>query len=481
MRGMPKTSFILVISLLCFLIAILPIVAADETVEIWKREFGTNIVGFAVADGRVFVTTHAADLYCLNERDGKTLWTYNFGAYSEGGFLTEPIYADGRVFVGFRGSRLAAFDAEKGTLLWKFEPNVSSSFASKTPPYFWVTNGKVYTSGDGFYAINATDGKLLWKYEDYYTGPWSRPTYVRGACVEGERVFATGTELVDKEWIDCIYRLNPDDGSVMWKTQDSMGNASIVGSEGFLNIYDYYRSQGIVCLNETDGSELWNYSASGRIFQPTMANGLVLFGASDGNFYALNVTDGSLKWKYETGYKNPKGKFDFAAAKTANGQVFVGWVDAQMGLGESVFDEYYKYEGYVYALNFSNGLSNWAINISNTARGGSTIETQSILFNIENRTLYVTTYADIYSLNAEKGTIHWMLHFDYWVLPPIYAYNKLFVAADLKVLAYGEMKQPKTTLPFSPLITGAIIGTGTGTAVIVSVYIYKKKAFKSKS
>jgi hypothetical protein len=67
------------------------------------------------------------------------------------------------------------------------------------------------------------------------------------------------------------------------------------------------------------------------------------------------------------------------------------------------------------------------------------------------------------------------------VLPPIYAYNKLFVAADLKVLAYGEMKQPKTTLPLSLLIIGAIIGTGTGTAVIVSVYIYKKKAFKSKS
>jgi outer membrane protein assembly factor BamB len=470
-----ETVIVLLWFLIFYSILFLTVAGYKSDNMVWEKDFGVNIDGLAVADGKVFVTTHAAELYCLNEKNGKTLWKYNFGAYSEGGFLTEPIYADGRVFVGFRGSRLAAFDAEKGTLLWKFEPNVSSSFASKTPPYFWVTNGKVYTSGDGFYAINATDGKLLWKYEDYYTGPWSRPTYVRGACVEGERVFATGTELVDKEWIDYIYRLNPNDGSVMWKTQDSMGNASIVGSEGFLNIYNYYRSQGIVCLNETDGSELWNYSTSGRIFQPTIANGLVLFGASDGNFYALNVTDGSLKWKHETGYKNPKGKFDFAAAKTANGQVFVGWVDAQMLLGESVFDEYYKYEGYVYALNFSNGLSNWAINISNTARGGSTIETQSIHFNIENRTLYVTTYADIYSLNAEKGTIQSKLHFDYWVIPPIYAYDKLFVAADLKVIAYGEAESSNQTL-WNMLIA---IGVIAAVVIVITVYWLSRKHAKS--
>ena len=113
---------------------------------------------------------------------------------------------------------------------------MSSSFASKTPPYFWVSNGKVFTGGDGFYAVNAVDGELLWKYEDYYTGPWSRPTYVRGVYMEGERVFATGTELVDGEWINYVYRLNPNDGSILWKTQDSMGNASIIGNEGFLNI-----------------------------------------------------------------------------------------------------------------------------------------------------------------------------------------------------------------------------------------------------
>ncbi|MGB9959698.1 MAG: PQQ-binding-like beta-propeller repeat protein [Candidatus Bathyarchaeales archaeon] len=462
-----------VIVLLWFLIfySILPLTAAGykNYNVVWEHDFGVNIDGLAVAEGKVFVTTHGADLYCLDERDGKTLWKYNFGAYSEGGFLTEPIYADGLVFVGFRGSRLAAFDAEKGTLLWKFDPNASSSFASKTPPYFWVANGKVFTSGDGFYAVNAKDGKLLWKYADYYTGPWSRPTYVRGVCVEGERVFATGAELVDGEWIDYIYRLNPDDGSILWKTQDSMGNASIVGNEGFLNIYDYYRSQGIVCLNETDGSELWNYTISGRIFQPTIANGLVLFGASDGNFYALNVTDGSLKWKFEKGCKNPKGKFDFAAAKTAHGQVFMGWVDAQMELGESVSGEYYKYEGCVYALNLSDGLPNWAINISNTAWGGSTIRTQSILFNVENRTLYVTTYADIYSLNAEKGTIQWMLHFDYWVLPPIPAYNKLFAAADLKIIAFGEAKPTQTKVSLSLLLIGAIVLVGIGAAAIVVV------------
>ena len=51
----------------------------------------------------------------------------------------------------------------------------------------------------------------------------------------------------------------------------------------------------IHALDAAKGSEIWSFTAGGRIdTPPTFSEGAVVFGACDGKVYCLNASDGSL-------------------------------------------------------------------------------------------------------------------------------------------------------------------------------------------
>ena len=55
----------------------------------------------------------------------------------------------------------------------------------------------------------------------------------------------------------------------------------------------------IYALDAGTGKELWNYTTGGRVdSSPTLYKGMVIFGCSDGNLYALRMKDGKLAWKF---------------------------------------------------------------------------------------------------------------------------------------------------------------------------------------
>jgi len=446
-----KTLFVLPITLLIFVILcssiiVSPIFATDGTNEAWELEVGRNISGLAVVDGKVFTTTHAADLLCLDQQNGQTLWTHNFGEYSGGGFLTAPVVADGRVFVGSRGSTLNCLDENNGSILWQFTPNLTSSFAFKTAPSFSVADGKAFTTGDGFYVLNVSTGKLLWGYQNYN----SMPDFVGGWPYPDGKVFGTGMESINKEWIYHLYRFDPNNGTILWKLKLYVRQAPLSENERLI-VWSYDEGQTMLCLDETDGSTLWSYNVGATVFQPTAYNGLLLFGASNGGFYALNVSDGTFKWEYQTMTQIvPRGS---VAPQVASGKVFISYED-----------------GYIRSLNLSNAHSIWAAPISSDVSS----------LTLGNDTLYAIAGASTYmsgtklhSIDLDNGNINWVLNFTYWVLPPIYAYDKLFVAADLKIIAYGEPEPAKNEVLWGLLITGGIISVGA--VITVALYWLRRR------
>ena len=438
------------------------VVATDGISEGWKRDIGDNISDLVVTDGKVFTLSFHGNLYCLDQNDGQTLWNYNLEGYVTYGWGPLLMVADGKVFAGARGSRVACFNESTGALLWQFQPSYfTSSFAMKAPPTFTVADGKVFTTGDGFYSVNATNGELIWGYEDYKSDLSLRE--FEWVIADG-RVFIAGHEDV---WY--LYGLNADNGEVLWtyKIFKWLNSPPIV-ADGRVLVWDRSENQTMLCLNETSGSLLWSYDVGAQAFQPTISDGLVLFGASDGNFYALNESDSTLKWKYETGYQNPKGYFDFAVARTGFDQVFIGY-----GVSSQPQNEI-EYQGYVCSLNSVNGQSNWATPISNNKASPSSFI--SIILTLVNRTLYVTTFNDLYSIDADSGKVQWVRNFTYWVLPPIYAYEKLFVAADLKVIAYGETEPLPTTWIVAAIAIIAVVGA----ALLVYFRKIKKTPVKVK-
>jgi len=69
---------------------------------------------------------------------------------------------------------------------------------------------------------------------------------------------------------------------------------------------------------------------------PAVAGGLVYFGSSDGNVYALDATTGGLKWKFQT------GDIVHSSPAVADGTVFVG-----------------SWDTFLYALDASTGKEKW--------------------------------------------------------------------------------------------------------------------------
>ncbi len=55
----------------------------------------------------------------------------------------------------------------------------------------------------------------------------------------------------------------------------------------------------IRCLRATDGKDAWRFTAGARIDSPpSVHEGLVLFGSTDGAVYCLRATDGALVWRF---------------------------------------------------------------------------------------------------------------------------------------------------------------------------------------
>lgn len=410
MRGKrrQKTLFVLPITLLVFVILcssiiVSPIFATDGTNEAWELEVGRNISGLAVVDGKVFV--------------------------------------------GSRGSTLNCLDENNGSILWRFAPAyLTSSFASKSPPFFKVVGGKVFTTGDGLYVLNASGGKLLWGYQNYN----SMPDFVGGWPYPDGKVFGTGMESINKEWIYHLYRFDPNNGTILWKLKLYVRQAPLSENERLI-VWSYDEGQTMLCLDETDGSTLWSYNVGATVFQPTAYNGLLLFGASNGGFYALNVSDGTFKWEYQTMTQIvPRGS---VAPQVASGKVFISYED-----------------GYIRSLNLSNAHSIWAAPISSDV--SSLTLGNDTLYAIAGASTYMSG-TKLYSIDLDNGNINWVLNFTYWVLPPIYAYDKLFVAADLKIIAYGEPEPAKNEVLWGLLITGGIISVGA--VITVALYWLRRR------
>jgi outer membrane protein assembly factor BamB len=108
----------------------------------WRAPIGGGFAGPAVAGGRVYVTDRIRDerasdplspfkrgetpskerVLCLNEADGKTLWTHEYPCVYTvsypAGPRTTPVVAEGRVWTLGSEGHLVCLDATTGKLIW---------------------------------------------------------------------------------------------------------------------------------------------------------------------------------------------------------------------------------------------------------------------------------------------------------------------------------------------------------------------------
>jgi outer membrane protein assembly factor BamB len=136
-------------------------VASKQPALVWKRDGLTiKFPSPIVHEGRLYVCNEGGTMYCLNARDGKTIWTAKYGTSGAG----SPVLADGKIYVAEAGPHFAILKLKAGnqkpqvfkTRRLSSLDGVSAVEINGSPS---VANGRIYfTTTDEIYCI----GKRTW-------------------------------------------------------------------------------------------------------------------------------------------------------------------------------------------------------------------------------------------------------------------------------------------------------------------------------
>ncbi len=184
------------------------------------------------------------------------------------------------------------------------------------------------------------------------------------------------------------------------------GNLAAEGDAVFVGTY-----QGnFYALNASNGAVKWQYPKTGRIGAivggPVVHQGVVYGGSSDGKVYALNAVSGMEKWTFTAGNKI------WSTPIIANDTLYFGCFD-----------------GNLYALNPATGTLIWKF-----ATGGAIAATPLIVGD----TIYVGSFdRQLYAIDARTGSTRWSFQGEGWFWDAPATYGNILIAGNLDHKVYA--------------------------------------------
>ena len=170
---------------------------------------------------------------------------------------------------------------------------------------------------------------------------------------------------------DYVYALDATNGSEIWRSEIASGTSAIVVDD----IVYIGSGDGMYALNASDGETIWRSEIEVRS-SPVVVDGAVYFGSGEGILYALDASDGSMDWYFETESNLLRS--------------------SPTVVDESVYFE--SLGGILYALNTSDGSERWSYR---TSFGGNTSPT------VANDTVYTSSNQKMYALSTSDGSLNW--------------------------------------------------------------------------
>jgi len=308
-------------------------VDAEKGDQLWKRATGGPAPSTpAVANETVYAGSYDGKFYALNAQTGAIRWKFATGGerrFEAKGihgleprnqtmadqydvFLSSPVIVQGAVYFGSGDGHLYALDAASGELKWKFK---AGDVIHASPAY---ADGVLYVgSWDSFfYAVDAATGQEKWRFNNEMSWVISSP-----AVAQGKVFFATSDSslyhVVDAATGKPV--LKQQDKAYMFSSPTVVGDVVLIGVlNGTLEARDL-KSGGVLWDFQTETSKQnkgWVLTADrkfnepmlfhsswreapvlatekefniGAIFSsPLVVNGVVYFGSTDGNLYAID-------------------------------------------------------------------------------------------------------------------------------------------------------------------------------------------------
>ncbi len=229
----------------------------------------------AFADGVVYFGSWDSYFYAVDAATGKEKWRFHAGEdpqiHNQVGFQSSPAIVDGVVYTGCRDSNLYAINAATGKEMWRFSTGQSWVVSSPAVAYGKV----VFATSDSslYYVLDALTGKELVK-QQTRAYAFSSPAIAGDVVLLG---ILNGT----------LEARDMNSGKLLWDFQTDASKQNpgwILTSERKFNSAMLYRSN----WREAPIVSTDRQSEVGSIFSsPLVASGVVYFGSTDGNMYAI--------------------------------------------------------------------------------------------------------------------------------------------------------------------------------------------------
>lgn len=277
--------------------------------EYWTQDIpGEVITAPIIAQGKVYATTLEGSVHCFDLASGKKIFSKEQQATSA------PWMWQGEVYVSLREDEERIVRGERKTVRTEGQARITKSgerdneklWAKQDAEYLNVETGSSYAAAQK--ALDASVGfasapsaaKLAQSEANLgvasVSGVWayqgSRPT-----IVEGISYSSMG---------DTLKALEAESGKVLWnryiKVKDSPGGRPFSPpSYARGKLYIGAVSGEIICLDASNGKELWRYDCGEPVrFQPAVAEGRIYWGTDAGTIFCIEAKDpnasGWLMW-----------------------------------------------------------------------------------------------------------------------------------------------------------------------------------------
>jgi len=280
-----------------------------------------------------------------------------------------------------------------------------------------IVNGVVYVgSNDGnLYALDEKTGAVKWTFAAQARIP-SSPAVSDGLVYFGSY---DGT----------FYAVHAVDGKLEWKFANP-GERRYAGKH----------LHGSIPVGETMPDPFDVYLSS-----PVVWGGAVYFGSGDGNIYALDAHNGSVRWSFKT------GDVVHASPAIADGKLYVG-----------------SWDSYFYALDAGTGKELWRFKTGDDPDIHNQVGIQSSATFADGTVYFGCRDSNLYALDADTGHKRWLFsnHGSWVITSPVVQEGKVYFAtsdtATLFVLDAHDgqsLASLKFQWPFfgSPSIAGNVI------------------------
>lgn len=290
--------------------------------EIWERAYAS--------DGkRVFVGLKNKTIAALDISNGKVIWQKDLGINVQ----VPPVVNEGIVYAStaFVGpelkpdvngrAKLFALDAKTGKEIWVFE---SDNYILQTP----AVNGDALYLGGNFYdpipidegghtrlyALDLATGSPLWNYESEDGFP--------------KRLYATDETLVFVAYQDFMNGVDIATGELRWRYDTGNWTPSFLGAGDV--IYFSSANTQVFAVNADTGESVWQFDIPAGTFNylldtPILLDGNLYFLTQQGDFFALDASNGQLLWQAAT---------EVSAARTSpaigNGWLVIGDIEGKV-------------------------------------------------------------------------------------------------------------------------------------------------------